>query len=85
MDGEMREAIVTFIGDRYLTPLSPALENETPLFSEGMIDSFGVLELIAFLEDRFHIQIDTSQHEIREFDSLTKIMDLVRTLKNKTA
>ena len=40
-------------------------------------DSFGVLELIAFLEDTFHISIDTARHELMEFDSVNQIVALV--------
>jgi acyl carrier protein len=36
-----------------------------------------VLELIAFLEDTFHISIDTARHELMEFDSVNQIVALV--------
>ena len=32
-----------------------AFDDDTPLFSSGIVDSFGVLELIAFLEEAFAI------------------------------
>ena len=54
------------------------MQNDDPLFSTGVIDSFGVLELIAFLEDTFGITIDTGRHELSEFDSVDKIVELVR-------
>ena len=38
---------------------------------------FGVLELMAFLEDTFHITIDSSRHELHEFDTIEKIVALV--------
>ena len=52
-------------------------DDDTPLFTSGIVDSFGVLELIAFLEDTFHISIDTARHELLEFDSVNKIAALV--------
>ena len=51
--------------------------NDTLLFSSGLVDSFGVLELIAFLEDEFSIEIDTNTHEIRDFDTIHMIAGLV--------
>lgn len=51
--------------------------DDDPLFSSGVVDSFGVLELIAFLEDHFGITIDTAQHDLGEFDTVNKICRLV--------
>lgn len=82
MTASMNDAITAHIKDRYLTPASPELTDDTPLFTEGLIDSFGVLELITFLEDTFALSIDTAQHEIREFDSVSKIIELVHHLQN---
>ena len=56
---------------------------DTPLFSTGIIDSFGVLELIAFLEETFGVDIDPGRHELTEFDTIDKIVALVRALPGK--
>lgn len=61
------------------------LFDDTPLFSTGIIDSFGVLQLIAFLEDMFLIEIDTVRHELADFDTMAKIMDLVAALRDTPA
>jgi len=55
------------------------------LFSTGVIDSFGVLELIAFLEDTFAITIDTSRHDLVEFDSVDRIVALVHAAGGTSA
>lgn len=59
-------------------------DDETPLFSSGIVDSFGVLELIAFLEETFAIEIDTSEHELRDFDTVRKIAGLVATVSGNS-
>jgi acyl carrier protein len=74
--------IVQFIQSRFTGPLGgrpPGLDE--PLFSTGVIDSFGVLELIAFLEDTFQVTIDTDRHELAEFDTVNKIGALVSRLR----
>jgi acyl carrier protein len=81
MSQAMYETVSRYIKDHFLSPASPELTADTPLFSTGMIDSFGVLELITFLEDTYHIAIDTARHEIREFDSIAKIMGLVQRIQ----
>lgn len=55
-------------------------DDDTSLFSSGIVDSFGVLELIAFLEDAFGVDIDTNEHELRDFDTIRKIAGLVASL-----
>ena len=75
----MHDTVASFIRSRFRSSLRDgALKNDDPLFSTGVIDSFGVLELIAFLEDTFAITIDTARHELREFDSVDKIVAVVR-------
>lgn len=59
------------------------LEADTPLFSSGIIDSFGVLELIAFLEEAFKIEIDTTRYDLTEFDTVRKIAALVVKLRGE--
>ena len=55
--------------------------NQEALFTSGAVDSFGVLELIAFLERRFGIDIDTQRHELIEFDTVDSILRVVTVLR----
>jgi acyl carrier protein len=72
------ETVTAFVKTRFHTSLRDgALGPDDPLFSSGIVDSFGVLELIAFLEDTFHVSIDTARHELTEFDSVNRIVALV--------
>lgn len=73
------EPIREFVRKRLLRPGAPMPSDDDPLFSNGRIDSFGVLELIAFLEERYGIHIDTTRHEILEFDTMTKTGVLVQS------
>jgi acyl carrier protein len=59
-----------------------AFDDDTPLFSSGIVDSFGVIELIAFLEEAFKIDVDLSRHELGDFDSVKKIEQLVASLQS---
>jgi acyl carrier protein len=80
----MEDAIRAFVTERFKATVgNTAIGPDTPLFSSGIVDSFGVLELIAFLEDTFHIQIDPARHELSEFDSAAKIAGLVTRLSPK--
>ncbi len=73
-----QETVTMFLKTRFRASLGGGqLGPDDPLFSSGIVDSFGVLELIAFLEDTFHITIDTARHELMEFDSVNQIAALV--------
>jgi acyl carrier protein len=82
----VEEIILRFVRDQFKATLgTTALDRDTPLFSSGIVDSFGVLELIAFLEDTFHVEIDPARHELEEFDSASKVAALVRQLSPKAS
>lgn len=77
----MEDAICAFVHERFrLAVGSTRLSPESPLFSSGVIDSFGLLELIAFLEDTYGVTIDPVRHDLRALDTPRRIAALVTTL-----
>ena len=58
------------------------IDADTPLFSTGIVDSFGVLELIAFLEETYGVDIDPGRHDLAELDTVAKVATLVATLRS---
>lgn len=78
----MEEAILDFIRNRFRASIGrTVIDRNTPLFTGRIVDSFGVLELIAFLEERFGVEIDPGRHELEEFDTVGKIAALVTRLQ----
>jgi acyl carrier protein len=79
---DVTDDILEFIRDRFRAAIGARpVTVQTALFSSGIVDSFGVLELIAFLEDRFRVNIDPARHDLTEFDTVEKIVSLVERLK----
>lgn len=76
----MHDTILTFVKDRF-RPSGGNIDSNTPLFSGGIIDSFGLLELIVFLENTFAVTIDPGAHEMEEFDTVDKIVTLISRLQ----
>jgi acyl carrier protein len=73
-----RQTIANYLLARFRSTLrGSALSFDAPLISSGVIDSFGVLEVIAFLEDTFGITIDPNRHELTEFETVDRIATLV--------
>jgi acyl carrier protein len=78
----MHGQILTFFERRFRASLAgQRVDVDTPLFSTGIVDSFGVLELIAFLEETFGVAIDPGCHDLAEFDTVAKIATVVATLR----
>jgi acyl carrier protein len=77
----LEETILRFVRTQFdRSSGGTTIEPDTTLFSAGMVDSFGVLELIAFLEEAFHVEIDLSSHDLEDFDTVRKIGTVVRRL-----
>lgn len=81
MDSTGKSQIHAFITTRFRAALAGrALQDDHPLFSSGIVDSFGVLELIAFLDETFGVDIDPSRHQLADFDTVAKIVTLIEGL-----
>ena len=77
----MQEQILEFLRGSFRASLGARpLTADTPLFSSSIVDSFGVLELITYLEQAFGVDIDPARHELSEFDTVHKIVALVDKL-----
>ena len=74
----MREKVLGILED-----LRPDIdfEAETGLITEGLLESFDLIQLIALLEEEFGIEIGTRHVRAEDFDSLEKITALVEKLQ----
>jgi acyl carrier protein len=82
----MDQIILTFVREQFKASIGrTSIGPETSLFSTGIVDSFGVLELIAFLEQTFGVEVDPARHAPQEFDTVAKIAALVTRLAMKAS
>jgi len=70
---ELREFLDQTWGRVLRRPLSPT----EPLVSSGIIDSFGLVDLSLFVEDRFGVRIDASDVGRGRADSAVQIAALI--------
>lgn len=69
-------SIVGFVRERF--PAAPAiLSGETALFEGGVIDSLGVIDLMAFLEAEHGVQIDDADYAMENFETIGHLAQLV--------
>jgi acyl carrier protein len=85
----MKDMILDYIRNEYLDEDEADdvdLDENTPLISGGIVDSFSMVSLKRFLEKKFVISIPDAEESPEAFDTVTSIMVLVnRHLAKKGA
>src|SRR5215813_3523021 len=54
------------------------LSDDASFLAEGVIDSMGSMELVAFVESEFKIKVEMSEVIVKNFDSIRKMAAFVR-------
>ncbi|PWU18017.1 MAG: acyl carrier protein [Verrucomicrobia bacterium] len=54
------------------------LADDVSFLGEGIIDSMGAMELVAFVESEFGIKVDMSEVVVKNFDSVGQLANFVR-------
>jgi acyl carrier protein len=77
----MKEMILDYIRKEYLNEEDAEdmqLDENTPLISSGIVDSFSMVSLKRFLEKKYAISIPDDQATPEAFDTVNRILELVR-------
>jgi len=74
---EMKEIIKAYVTREYVED-DTELTYDTPLISGGIVDSFSMVSLKRFLENKYSISIPDDKATPDAFDSVNKICDLVK-------
>ncbi len=74
----MTGRIRTFLAENFLLSSNGfELDDDSSLLENGVVDSTGVLELIAFVEDAFGIEIADDEIVPENFDSVNRIASYI--------
>ena len=65
--------IKSFIVENFLFGEDNGLEKDTSFLEQGIIDSVGILELVEFLDNEFHITIADDELLPENLDSISHI------------
>ena len=80
----MKEMILEYIKDEYLDEEDAEdmeLDENTPLISSGIVDSFSMVSLKRFLEKKCGISLPDDEATPEAFDTVNKILVLVSKFK----
>jgi acyl carrier protein len=75
------EFVRALVGPEVLSQVD--IGSDTPLIGSQLIDSFNVLEIVSFLEERFSVVIDSSSITEENFDSVNTIAAVVDRMKSR--
>jgi acyl carrier protein len=79
---EMKELVRKYVISEYLEE-GEEITYDSPLISSGYVDSFSMVSLLVFLENKFKIKIPPEKATPEAFDSVNKIVELVNRYINK--
>jgi acyl carrier protein len=81
---DLREALRRELVTRFRVPKAD-LEDSTPLFSSGLIDSLSVMELVFFVEQQIGAPIPPTGITLEHFDSVELITVYAESLAQAEA
>ena len=79
MAEDLKDIILKYVTAEYCEEGADPLANDTPLISGGIVDSFSMVSLKRFLENKYKIQIPDDKATPEAFDSVNKITTLVES------
>ncbi len=79
MSEETKKLIIDYVKKEYLEEEDEQeVDENTPLISSGIVDSFSMVSLKMFLEKKFSVKIPDEKATTEAFDSVNNIMDLLK-------
>jgi acyl carrier protein len=73
---EMHEVVKEYVIDEYIDEDDDIeVEFDTPLISSGIVDSFSMVSLKAFLEKKYDISLPDAEASPEAFDTVNSIVD----------
>jgi acyl carrier protein len=77
--GDIKKAVRQFIAENVLLGVhQTTIDDAMPLVTGGLIDSIGMIGLVAFLESRFEVEFMPREIDVHSLDTLERIEEVVR-------
>ena len=77
---QMTVAVKSYILKEFLPGENPdELTDATPLITGGILDSLATLKLVAFIEERYKIELQAYEVDIEHLDRIADIVALIRS------
>ena len=74
---DMKDLILNYVKNEYIEDEDEEITFDTPLISSGYVDSFSMVSLLVFIENKFKIKIPPSKATPEAFDTVNNIVALI--------
>ena len=76
---EIKTEVWKYIAENVLLGVrQTTMEDATPLITGGLIDSIGMIGLVAFLESRFEVEFMPGEIDVHSLDTVERIEETIR-------
>jgi acyl carrier protein len=79
MTTEIMQTISAYIATQILKQPKRVLNPDEPLLSNGLVDSFSLVDLSLFIEKTFGVFIDNTELNRETFDTLAQLVSLIQS------
>lgn len=83
MTNEIKASIRAFVLEKFPSYRHKSLQDSDSLIASGIIDSMGMLELVAFVESEFGILVEDTDLTPENFESVAALSTFVAIQKSK--
>ena len=75
---DIKQVILDYVIEEYVEDEDEEVTFDTPLISGGIVDSFSMVSLKRFLENKYQISIPDEKASPEVFDTVDSIVELVK-------
>ena len=80
---DIKKVVLEYVIDEYVEDDDEEITYDTPLISGGIVDSFSMVSLKRFLENKYDISIPDDEATPEAFDNVNSITELVKRFVEK--
>ena len=70
---EIQKKVYDYVVSNFIFDARTELRDDQSLLGSGIVDSTGILELIAFVEGTFHVHFEDAELVADNFDSVNRV------------
>lgn len=81
----LQQDVRTFIVDNFLFGEDNGLKDDSSFLEEGIVDSTGIMQLVAFLQEQYRIAIEDEELIPDNLDSIRKVVAFIEGKRRSLA
>ena len=80
----LQEDIRNFVVDNFLFGDAGSLDNDSSFIKGGIVDSTGILQLVAFIQERYNLEVEDDELVPENLDSVNRAAAYVERKKRSS-